>query len=742
MSLHAAFSVFEGNLSILLISCDDALETRPSALPEQPSYCAKLSTNKHLGKAARHGDPINMEQAPLINALIATEHLPDADLLINALRKAGYRVSAEAVRDESHLREQLQRKRWDILLLLPEEYGIALSRLFDMSSELAQDIACIVLGAPYDQEGKPLVLPNHCVLCPQHDLHEAKDLQQWLRCVRHELDALALRRELRQSSAAYKELQTRYQLLLHNTSDAVAYLHEGLHLYANAAYVTLFGFNNEAALKQHGFLDLVDEQNLAAMRNFLRETATQHSGHCSFLGITAPHSLSRLSLQAFSARYEDEPCIQVIIRPSVGNIDQQQARDHQHSLDLVTDLLNRSAILASIDHAISRSIYEHSSSAVLLLSLDAFTDFAVTAGKSVANLLLADVAQRLRLLIPPDALAGHYGEGEFIILLNADNVYEHGQLLLQLSSNVQQHSSPLACGLGMAIVNELSASAAVIIERARHHLAVCGKRSSHELMPGNAQEMLHTLRNALAQDSFVLAFQPVVNFKEDGLERYEVRVRMQGQDKPIYPAQFLELANQHGLGESVDRWVCANALQVLREHNNPALILMLNVTHDAILSQDFLPWLRQQMQQNRVKAEQICLQISELDVVSSLEQVKAFCARLQALGLGLSIKHFGGTLRPLSYLPLEELRFVKLDKTWLENIDTDHIQGDTLRNLVSSLHAYGLLVIAPMIDRIDLLPALWQAHINLVQGNCLQEPSPSMNFPFVQDEEITLDAIY
>ena len=80
---------------------------------------------------------------------------------------------------------------------------------------------------------------------------------------------------------------------------------------------------------------------------------------------------------------------------------------------------------------------------------------------------------------------------------------------------------------------------------------------------------------------------------------------------------------------------------------------------------------------------------------------------------------------------------------WTEvRIDTDPAQREKLKNIVDSLHARGVLVIAPMIDHIDVLPLLWEADVNFVQGNCLQEPSDKMDFSFVQDEEITLDSFY
>jgi EAL domain-containing protein (putative c-di-GMP-specific phosphodiesterase class I) len=251
------------------------------------------------------------------------------------------------------------------------------------------------------------------------------------------------------------------------------------------------------------------------------------------------------------------------------------------------------------------------------------------------------------------------------------------------------------------------------------------------------EQMFQRLEDAFAQEDFILAFQPVVSLKEDGLQRYEVRIRLQDNGSLIYPPRFLELANQHGLGERIDRWVCGKSLQLLQERANPALRLTLNLTHNSVISEEFLPWLQQQLLALRLQPRQLTLQISELDMVSSPVHVARFCTQLRALDIPLSITHYGCTLQAGQHAVLQAADYVKLDKTLLSDINRDAARRERLHATVQSLHARGQRVLAPMIDKIELLPLLWQASVNFVQGNCLQEPSARMDFRFVQDEDIT-----
>lgn len=693
-----------------------------------------------------------MEQNSTINVLIASEHLSDGELLVNILRKAGFSVHAESVAGEAQLRERLIKSRWDIFFLFPGPQVLPIPRLIAVIKEVAQDISFISLGKLYDEDGRLIDLPENGVICNKHDLSKPKDTAALLQTVHNQLNNLNVRRELRRTKAAFNELRERYQLLLMSASDAVAYLHEGLFQYANYAYLELFGLQSEAQLKQHTFLDLVDEQDVDRVREFLSDPSSQSESRCVFLGITAPNSLTRLSLECAPAMLQDEESVQIIVRPVAGNVEQQQRLKNQESLDLLTNLLNRSAIQAHIDQAISSGVYEQVNSAVVMLKLEGFQDFSLLNGRSAGNLLLADVAKLVKENSPADAIIGHFGDAEFIGLLSKDTDYSRDRFLVELTeklntalSTYSSKGTTLTFSAGIAIVNELTPSASVIIERARHNLTLRKNQDNPESDDnsdpyGTTAQMFKRLEEAFEQEDFVLVFQPIVNLKEDGVERYEVRIRLQDRDSLIYPPRFLELANQHGWGEKIDRWVCQQSLQLLATRNNPALKLTINLTHNSIVSTEFLPWLRAELQMERITADQLSLQISEMDIVSSPEQVKRFCDQIRTLGFVLSITHFGCTYSSFNAPPLEEATFIKLDRSLLNDIDTDSIQRDKLNAAVSSLHARGLLVIAPMIDSIDFLPLLWQANVNFVQGNCLREPSANLDFSFVQDEELTLDS--
>lgn len=693
-----------------------------------------------------------MDQNPTLNILIIAESLTDGEQLVNTLRKAGYGVHAEAVRNEGFLRERLATRGWDMVFLFAGAQRLSAESLQAVLDEMNQDIPCIVLGSTAATASLQATMPDAYVVTTAADSASLLPVAPLLRSIQHARQNLQAHRELSKASAALKDLQHRYQLLLNSASDAVGYLHEGLHIYTNQAYATLFGYRTPEELRSVAFLDLVDEADLGEVRHFLRAECLEDARQCIFNGRTANRLTLRLSLECAIVPYESERCQQIIIKPVQGNVEQQHRTRVLQGQDLLTDLLNRSSFTSRIEQAISNAIYDQQLSILVLVRLQDFEEFVALSGKPAGNFLLADTARILREMATPNSVLGRTAESEFALLIPTEKDAHESMDLLALETGMNQALQPLlpsGSGVrlvaGLAAVNELSPDAESIIGRALRHLVV--RDSAYRAPAGsvpdpykNPQLMFERLEEAFANEDFILVFQPIVSLKEDGLERYEVRIRLQDNDNLIYPPRFLELANQYGLGEQIDRWVITDSFRVLKEHNNPALQLTINLTHNSIMSPDFLPWLHQQLHETRQSVEQLVFQISELDIVGCPEPVVTFCQKIQELQIPLSITHFGCTLTPFKYLPREQAEFVKLDKSLLDNIGEDASQREKLNNTVNSLHASGLLVIAPMIDEIDLLPLLWQANVNFVQGNCLQEPSANMDFSFVQEEEITLDS--
>jgi multidomain signaling protein FimX len=691
-----------------------------------------------------------MEKKAVTHILILAGPDENAEQVINLLRKSGRSIIAHKASRAAELPEIISRGQWDLLLMLTGSVHALLQELPDSPVSPGADLPTLLLSRDARIDYTLLHAPWISEVITYQDADDPVQQALLLHGVQRELTHLHERRELRRTAAALRELEQRHRLLLASTADAIAYLHEGVHVFANAAYMELFGYGDVQEMISVPMLDLVAEDDLIPVKTFLRNQFEMDSRSLEFEALRKDGSRFRAVMDGAAVPYEGERMLQIMIRPASGNIRLKNTIRQIHNRDLLTGLLNRASMMIQIEYAISDAIYELKPSTLLLLRLEHLDEVTLVLGRPAANLLLADIGALLQKLLPDDVLAGRLSANEIAVLIPESGERDHGwtqQWLQSLNQGLRPlvpQTLQLFAQAGSAVVTEDASEAAIVIERARYNIArrLSGSRQTADDDIISAEDILARLRSALEQSSFVLVFQPVVSLHPDGLENYELRIRMprpeKGEAALLYPPDFLEIANQHGLGEEIDRWVLTQALKLLTQRSTSALRFTVNLTQNAITNGTLLPWLMKQLHDSRQTTEQLILQISELDIISAPEKVADFSRKLEELGIRLSVTHFGGSLEPLRNLDHLPAHFAKLDKVLLQDIDVDARQQEKLHKLVRALQSRGLQVIAPMIDRMELMPFLWQAGVNMVQGNCLQEPSDNMNFTFTQEEEITL----
>lgn len=683
-----------------------------------------------------------METQDVRRILVTAGAESRAEQVLSLLRRGDVSLTASEAQDSEQLTHLLDTGQWDLILAFTDNQRLAPEHLLTYLQEIQRDIPCIVIGDG-EENPQPLLARGAAAVVDGNSLDHDRGRLQLFHYASREMQHLHERRDNRRLAVGLEELEQRYQRLLETTSDAIACVQDGMHIYSNPAWLAFFGYQGNEQMLGVPFLDLVAEDDVDKVRDFLRRQDSNVSARCEFRARSRDGSEHPAVLESAAVPYNGHRSLQLRIRPVLGNIQRENAETHQERHDLVTELLTPYSMREALMHAISDAVYSDRSSTVLLVELQNLNEMARVLGKSDTALLLADIGRLLSDMCPEGALAGRTGAHEFCLLLPGSGENVHREMLTRLeglSGELRSLLPPnlsLAAATGLAVITNEAPGADTILSRARHNQIL---RQQQPVELGSVEEsnlMLRKLHKALDEELLTLVYQPVVSLREDGIERYEVRTRMPDNGAVMFPPQFLEIANQHGLGERIDRYVISEALKVLQKSENPRLRFILNLTQNSVTSSTFLPWLLGQMHEHRIPGDRLVLQISEIDVAASPEAIEHLCRQLDEPDISASVAHFGCNLDPMHYLARVPVRYAKLDRSLLLDIDKDSQQHDKLQTVVSSLHARGIRVIAPMIDRIEMLPLLWQSQVNFVQGNCLQAPSDSLDFSFLQDEEIT-----
>ncbi|WP_348659103.1 EAL domain-containing protein, partial [uncultured Stutzerimonas sp.] len=576
---------------------------------------------------------------------------------------------------------------------------------------------------------------------------------EWLILVAsRELANLEERRARRSSELALREAEKRCQLLLESSVDAIAYVHDGMHIYANRAYLELFGYEDVEELEGMPMIDLIASCDQGEFKGFLKNyQSLQGSAELVCGGIRADGSSFKASMHFSPASYDGEPCIQAVIRAESDNAELKKLREIS-SQDLVTGLYNRNHFLESLDGAVERAVNAGKSSSLAYIRIDRFASLQAEIGLGDSDRLLAELAQLLRAQFTEQAELARFGDDAFAVLMAEATPKQLEQPLTELLRKVEGHlfdvggrTIQTSLSIGVAALDEQTAKARDVIDRAH--------RCAEELTDGNALRtydparelaaaasrgnVLAMLQQALEKNSFRLLFQPIISLRGDSHEHYEVLLRLldpEGTEVP--PGEFLDAAKEAGLATKIDRWVLLNSIKLLAEHRNKghSTRLMVHLSGPSLQDPSLLGWLGVALKASKLPPDSLVFQLDENDAVAYLRQAKALTQGLAGLGCRVALNQFGCVLNPLNTLKHLNADFVKIDGSYTQDLSRQENQ-EALKQLLAQLHEQAKQTIVPFVDSATVLATLWQAGVGYIQGQYLQGPSQSMDYNFSSDED-------
>ncbi len=255
----------------------------------------------------------------------------------------------------------------------------------------------------------------------------------------------------------------------------------------------------------------------------------------------------------------------------------------------------------------------------------------------------------------------------------------------------------------------------------------------HEAPAGGADggAIVSAIRQALETSAFRVVFQPIVSLRGEEEEQFQALLRLPAGDHRMYAAsELVPAAERAGLIAEVDRWVLGECIRTISErlHDGHRLRLFASQSLASVRETGRIDWLRQQLDQHRVPAAQLVLELRMDDAVGALQETVAFCLALKQLGVGAAISGFDAGMRGnelLRHLPVD---FVKLSARYAHAHD-EAVRSD-LRELVRVARESGRRVIAPRVEDARAAAALWSGGVDLIQGNFVQQAERDLSYDF------------
>jgi len=410
--------------------------------------------------------------------------------------------------------------------------------------------------------------------------------------------------------------------------------------------------------------------------------------------------------------------------------------------DHLTKLPNRAQLHADGARALRSATRSDRLVALLLIDLDRFKEINDTLGHEQGDMLLIEVAARLRDALRPSDVLARLGGDEFAVLIT--ELPDRGAAV-ELSGRLRDAlARPFAlCGvaieLGASIgiafrgdhgndLGTLLRRADVAMYEAKHGgSGIATYERSRDPYSPDRLALASELRRGIADGELVLHYQPKVAVDGGRVTGVEALVRWQHPTRGLLaPADFVPLAERTGMIGAVTHWVIETALAQSRVWADAGLDLpvAVNLSGADVLDAGLADTIAAALDHAGVAGNRLECELSEDTVLADPGRAIESLTRLRAMGVRLSLDDFGQGQSSLSYLkrlPLDEL---KIDRSFVMGMATDDSDAAIVRATIDLGRHLGLSVVAEGVETDEVLSSLADLRCDVAQGFGLSRPLP------------------
>ncbi|CAH0311179.1 putative signaling protein CC_0091 [Massilia sp. Bi118] len=445
------------------------------------------------------------------------------------------------------------------------------------------------------------------------------------------------------------------------------------------------------------------------------------------------------------SRFEEngQGFFQAIIRDLTEREDAERQLQHLATHDTLTGLPNRALLHERLqrmldDCAPGRSV------AVMFLDLDRFKEVNDSFGHEHGDVLLCEVAARLRRVLRPADVVARLGGDEFVVAAESGGGSDAAASIaakllevLTLPVTVGAQDVVVGASIGISMYPRDAATRELLFQTAdtaMYRAKAEGRNRYRFFEPemtvaARARMALElSLRPALAREEFELHYQPRVDLRSMEVVGMEALIRWRHpQQGMVQPQQFIGIAEETGLIVPIGRWVlreaCRQTRRLIDEYRRPIRVSV-NVSARQLAQPGFAAEVREALADAGLAPVALELELTESALIEDLERTAAMLGELQALGVKLAVDDFGTGYSGLAYLRRLPIDVLKLDRSFVLQDDGRISAFDFVKAFVDMAHALQMSVVAEGVETTEVLDFLRAASCDEAQGYLLGRPLP------------------
>jgi diguanylate cyclase (GGDEF)-like protein/PAS domain S-box-containing protein len=540
--------------------------------------------------------------------------------------------------------------------------------------------------------------------------------------------------------------EQRFQALVQHSSDVVTVVDRaGVVVYQSESVQRVFGYEPDS-LVGRPLTSVLVESSAGDLLGALAASAREPEG-MRLLELEVRHAAGRsCSAEMTITNLLDNPSVGGLVLNTRDVSERKRLEDqlvHDAFHDALTALANRNLFRERVDQVLRRRDGRTKMTA-LFLDLDGFKEVNDSLGHASGDVLLVQVAERLRSCVRHCDTVARLGGDEFAILLEDDleldgvAVAERITRMLRDPFKVDGNELHVSASIGIADLDDDVEDADQLLRNAdlaMYRAKAAGEGGFERYHPNMHQGLVDRLqleaelRRAIAGDELVLHYQPTLVLSSGELCGVEALVRWEHPTRGlISPGEFIPLAEQTGLIRPLGRWVLHEACKQLAEwrerYPDQDLVMSVNVSAKHLQHSRLLHDVRDALDASGVPARALLLEMTESVLMAHTAENLALLARLKEMGIRIAIDDFGTGYSSLAYLHRFPADVIKIDRSFIDRIGGSSHDIELVKTIVRLGQSLSMITVAEGVEEPGQAHALRSMGCELAQGYHFSRPVP------------------
>lgn len=563
------------------------------------------------------------------------------------------------------------------------------------------------------------------------------------------------KRQLQNLRLILKESERRANILIQNSKSAVAYIDQGVHIFANEPYLQMFGYKAMQDIIGVPVVDLIaGGDNVKGFKQFLRkfDKGDRSQVEFEFESKRTDGSIFASKLQLAAATLEGEPVTQMIIQQNNAN-DAELAKKlaEAERLDPLTGLNNRIAFTENLQSTYNELTSGSLKSASLLyIRIDNAPKINSSVGITGLDTVIKQVAYVLdESLSEHDGTVARFSDTQFTVILHnvsADEATKFGQLVCQkvasLLMEVGSRTVTTTLSAGVVMMDANTPSPQVALERAvdtMHELDIDDDRDDKvklfdisRLASEDDNVLGEYLQNALANNQLKLSYQAIYDIEQNNSNLFEVYVTLPMADgTSLTFEKIIPIARKNNLLDKLDRFILVNATKHLinARKTEPNARLLIGLSSSALedngFANNFIANITQLIRAIGGDTKALTLQFNEQDLLDYMVAAKRQFMALDNIDCDYGVYSFGSTTKYDDVLKNLSPKMVRLARSHTKDLERE-ANLNSLKSLITTIREHHVATLVPYIEEAATMSLAWSVGARFLQGDYLQPAMPEM----------------